>query len=94
MKKKTSARTPPRPLERDVLVEAGHRCAIPTCRQIPVEIAHIVPWARVKAHTFDNLIALCPTCHTRYDNGEIDRRAMLQYKANLSVLERFSVAFS
>ena len=23
------------------LVEAGHRCAIPTCRQVPVEIAHI-----------------------------------------------------
>jgi len=76
----------PRPLERDVLVEAGHRCAIPACRQVPVEIAHIVPWSQAKEHTFDNLIALCPTCHTRYDRGEIDRKAMLQYKANLSVL--------
>jgi hypothetical protein len=35
---------------------------------------------------FENLIALCPTCHTRYDKGEIDRPAMRQYKANLSVL--------
>jgi hypothetical protein len=76
----------PRPLERDVLVEAGHRCAIPTCRQVPVEIAHIVPWASVREHTFDNLIALCPTCHTRYDTGQIDRKAMLQYKANLFLL--------
>jgi len=76
----------PRQLEREVLIEAGHRCAIPTCRQTPVEIAHIIPWKQVKEHTFDNLIALCPTCHTRYDKGEIDRKAMQQYKANLYVL--------
>jgi hypothetical protein len=76
----------PRQLERDVLVEAGHRCALPRCHMPTVEIAHIKPWAQVKSHTFDNLIALCPTCHARYDKGEIDRKAMLQYKANLSVL--------
>lgn len=67
-------------------MEAGHRCAIPTCKTVPVEIAHIEPWSRVHRHTFDNLIALCPTCHTRYDKLEIDRQSMLQYKANLMVL--------
>lgn len=76
----------PRPLERDVLIEAGHRCAIPTCRQTPVEIAHIKPYSEVQEHSFENLIALCPTCHARYDHGEIDRRSMLTYKANLSIL--------
>lgn len=76
----------PRQIEREVLIEAGHRCAIPTCRQTPVEIAHIIPWSIVKTHSFDNLIALCPTCHTRYDSNEIDRTSMLQYKANLSLL--------
>lgn len=76
----------PRQLEREVLLEAGHRCAMPTCHQTPVEIAHIVPWEKVQEHTFDNLIALCPTCHARYDRGEIDRKSMLQYKANLSIL--------
>lgn len=76
----------PAALRREVLVEAGHRCAIPTCRSVPVEVAHIIPWAQVRDHTFDNLIALCPTCHTRYDHGDIDRQGMLQYKANLSVL--------
>jgi hypothetical protein len=76
----------PAALERDVLVEAGHRCAIPTCRSTTVELAHIVPWSTVQEHTFDNLIALCPTCHTRYDNGGIDRLSMRQYKANLAVL--------
>jgi hypothetical protein len=73
-------------LQRSVLIEAGHRCAIPTCRQVPVEIAHIVAWSSCKEHTFDNLIALCPTCHTRYDKGEIDEKCMLAYKSNLSVL--------
>lgn len=76
----------PADLKRSVLVEAGHRCAIPTCRQTPVELAHIVPWAKVKEHAFANLIALCPTCHTRYDRGEIDRKSILQYKVNLGVL--------
>jgi hypothetical protein len=76
----------PKELERQVLMEAGHRCAIPTCRHPTTEMAHIIPWAQVKEHKFDNLIALCPNCHTRYDRREIDRKAMLQYKANLSIV--------
>lgn len=87
MKISVSLRDIPEQLKRDILVEAGHRCAIPTCKQTPVEIAHIIPWETVKEHTFDNLIALCPNCHDKYDKKhEIDRKAMLQYKANLSVI--------
>lgn len=76
----------PRELRRRVLIEAGHRCAIPTCRTTTTEIAHIVPWATCKKHEFENLIALCPTCHTRYDGGEIDRKSMRIYKSNLAIL--------
>ncbi|MER7035808.1 HNH endonuclease signature motif containing protein [Streptomyces albidoflavus] len=76
----------PTALKRTILVEAGHRCAIPTCRQTPVELAHITPWSKIKEHTFDNLIALCPTYHTRFDRDDIDRKSMLQYKQNLEVL--------
>jgi cytochrome c553 len=78
----------PAELRRRVLVEAGHRCAIPTCRQHPVDIEHIDDWARVKKHEFENLIALCPTCHRRKGNGanQIDRKSLRQYKANLAVL--------
>jgi hypothetical protein len=76
----------PRELERQVLLEAGHRCAIPTCRHKTTEIAHIVPWNKVKEHTFENLIALCPNCHDQYDRNEIDRKSMLQYKTNLFIL--------
>ena len=76
----------PTKLKRAVLIEAGHRCAIPTCRQTPVELAHIVPWKKIQEHTFGNLIALCPTCHTRFDRGDIDRLSIEQYKANLTLI--------
>jgi hypothetical protein len=73
-------------MRRAVLVEASHRCALPRCLQPNPEIAHIDPWTKVLEHRFENLIALCPNDHSRYDRGEIDRQSMLQYKANLSVL--------
>ncbi len=81
----TEDKRPPIPaeLERKVLVEAGHRCAIPTCRHINIEIHHIIPWATCKKHEYDNLIALCPNCHTRVHKGDIDRKSLRIYKANL-----------
>lgn len=66
-----------------MLVEAGHRCAIPTCRHIDVDIHHIVPWSETEAHDYDDLIALCPNCHRRADRGDIDRKSLRIYKANL-----------
>ena len=81
----------PRPIRRDVLVEAGHRCAIPTCRSHPVEVHHSEDWAKVQKHEPDNLIALCPNCHARVTKGEIDVLAMKAYKANLGLLrDRYS----
>jgi hypothetical protein len=74
-------------VERAVLVEAGHRCAIPTCRATTTEIAHIEPWAKSHDNSFENLIALCPNCHTRYDQKkEIDAKAVRIYKQNLAIL--------
>ena len=70
-------------LRRRVLVEAGHRCAIPTCRYIEVDVHHIIPWSRARIHEYENLIALCPNCHRRADRGEIDRKALRLYKRNL-----------
>jgi hypothetical protein len=73
----------PADIRRRVLVEAGHRCAIPTCRYIEIDIHHIIPWANCHSHEYDNLIALCPNCHRRADRGEIDRKALRLYKVNL-----------
>ena len=79
----------PAELERMVLIESGHSCAIPSCKQTPVEICHIEPWSKVKEHKFENLIALCPTHHSRYDNTkEIDRKSMQKYKSMLSEGEK------
>ncbi|RKS09269.1 HNH endonuclease [Nocardiopsis sp. Huas11] len=75
----------PADLRRQVLAEAGHRCAIPTCRRHPVDIDHIEDWAKVREHLFENLIALCPTCRRR-TAGDIDRKAIRQYKGSLAVL--------
>ncbi|MCC3653211.1 HNH endonuclease [Streptomyces sp. S07_1.15] len=84
----------PSELRRRVLLEAGHRCAIPTCKSTPVEIAHIIPWSKIRKHEFKNLIALCPTCHARFDDrhGPIDQKAMRQYKANLNPLLSLGLA--
>jgi len=77
----------PRPLRRKVELEAGHRCAIPTCRATSsLEVHHIKPWAKSKEHKFSNLILLCANCHGRCTKGEIDQKSMKQYKANLAML--------
>jgi hypothetical protein len=80
---------PPRPtipalVRREVIVEAGDRCAIPTCRQVPIEVHHIDE-DRTN-NVFENLIALCPTCHARVTKGEILAAHVRMYKANLSVI--------
>lgn len=73
----------PAAVRRAVLVEAGHRCAIPRCGHADVDIHHITPWEACKKHEYGNLIALCPNCHRRAHKGEIDRRALHLYKAAL-----------
>jgi len=79
--------TVPAEVKRAVLVEAGHRCAIPTCRATTTEIAHIAPWAETQDNSFENLIALCPNCHTRFDQKkEIDSLSIKMYKHNLGIL--------
>jgi len=68
--------------KRMVLVEAGHRCAIPTCRHPTTEIAHIVPESQDHDDSFENLIALCPDCQKK----EIDLQSIRMYKRNLGIL--------
>ena len=76
-------------VRRAVLIEAGHRCAIQTCRSAAdVDIHHIVPWAESHSHAPENLVALCPNCHRRADRGEIDRRSLRKYKEICQGLQR------
>lgn len=74
----------PAEIKRAVLVEAGHRCAIPRCDQTEIDVHHIVPWSECKKHEYSNLIALCPVCHRRAHKGDIDRKSLFLYKENLA----------
>lgn len=73
----------PADLRRAVLVESGHRCAIPQCSHTDIDVHHIIPWEVCKSHDYDNLIALCPNCHRRAHKDEIDRKSLREYKARL-----------
>lgn len=73
----------PSEIRRRVLVEAGHRCAISTCRHIEVDVHHIIPWEECHKHEYENLIALCPNCHRMAHDNRIDKKSLRIYKANL-----------
>lgn len=74
-------------LKRRVREEAGYRCAIPTCRQFPIDVHHIVERAEGGEDVFENLIALCATCHARYHRlKDIPRISIQHYKSSLSLL--------
>jgi 5-methylcytosine-specific restriction endonuclease McrA len=73
-------------LRRQVLVGAGHRCAIPTCRSLSTEIHHIKPVKKGGKNRYSNLIALCPNCHARADKGEIDQKSLFTYKITYDML--------
>lgn len=74
---------PPR-LRLDMLIEAGYRCAVPTCRTIlTLELHHIDPVREDGMNVPDNLIVLCPNCHTMLEKGIISPEAINVYKTML-----------
>jgi hypothetical protein len=82
-----SGRNIPADIKRQVLIEAGHMCAIPVCRYPATQFAHIEPYSKVKEHKVENIIALCPNHHDQYDNKKsIDRKSLLIYKQKLQLL--------
>ena len=76
----------PADVRRAVEVEAGHRCAIPTCRHGHYDLHHITEYAKGGLHIKENLIALCKNCHDRVHRGEIDRKSLIAYKKQLQDL--------
>jgi hypothetical protein len=68
-------------LKREVLTEAGYRCAVPTCRNIlALDLHHIIPIEEGGPNALSNLLALCPTCHALYTRGIISREAIHAWK--------------
>jgi hypothetical protein len=74
-------------LRRQVLTEAGYRCAVPTCRSIlALDLHHIEEVQDGGPNELGNLIALCPTCHALYTRGTISRDAITAWKTMLVAL--------
>ena len=84
----------PNELKRQLLEEAGYRCAVPTCNETSaLQFEHIEDWAKLEKqeHDFDKMIVLCATCHARVTSKEIPKDAIRAYKRNLAlVLGRYS----
>ena len=61
-------------VERALYSEAMGRCMNPDCQTELfigdgdiIERAHVVPYCETKDNSFDNLVILCPNCHTKFD---------------------------
>lgn len=77
----------PAEIERAVLTESGHRCAV--CGEsCPLERAHIIPWHRSKAHLAADLVCLCANCHARADLEKWGELTLRTYKLNPWVLRK------
>jgi hypothetical protein len=76
-------------VRRQVLTEAGYRCAVPTCRNIlALDLHHIEEVADGGGNDLGNLLALCPTCHALYTRGTISRDAIYAWKLILVSLSQ------
>lgn len=75
----------PKKLEKLIYQESGMCC--PMCSETDVstfQIHHIQPYSEVKEHTFDNMILLCSSCHSKVTAGDIHEREIYKLKINLS----------
>lgn len=68
-------------VRRAVLLEARDHCAV-CCHPLTLELAHIVPWRETKDHSAENLIALCPNCHSMADRNGWKPAHFKYYKEN------------
>ena len=80
----TKRKSIPVSVKREVLTEAGYRCAVPTCRTIlAIDLHHLDPIAEDGGNTASNLLALCPNCHSLYHRKVIHAEALRVWKGML-----------
>jgi len=71
----------PSEIRRQVLHEAGYRCANPVCRMVlAINLHHLDQVSEGGDNTIDNLIALCPNCHTLHHQGNIPHESLRAWK--------------
>lgn len=68
--------------KRQIIEEAGNKCANPGCTNWRVHIHHIQHWAVYESNNSAILIAVCPSCHDAIHHGvlEISDDVLYQWK--------------
>jgi len=80
----------PAEVEREIFIQAGHRCAV--CGEsLPLDRAHIIPWRESREHRVEDLICLCANCHRRADVEKWGQPTLREYKQRPWVSRRFEV---
>jgi len=70
-----------------VLHESGYKCSNPACRMVlTLDIHHIEYIADGGGDSQDNLLALCPNCHSLHHKGHIPRESLRAWKVLLLAL--------
>lgn len=84
MTSKSSRRKPPTNVQRLLWAESLGHCMNPDCQTNLIEAngsigecAHIIPDSQGGDVTFDNMILLCATCHTKYETLNSDSNIIL-----------------
>lgn len=75
-------------VERKLCAESMGRCMNPACQAElfrkngdVIEKAHITPYCKTADNDYENLVILCPTCHTDFDkNNAFDPEQVKQWK--------------
>jgi hypothetical protein len=80
--KNMAARTTiPIATQRLVLHEAGYKCANPVCRVIlTLEIHHMDYVSEDGSNEPENLLPLCPNCHSLHHQGNIPKESLRSWK--------------
>lgn len=73
------------PVVRDlILMEATYKCANPTCRHLlTLELHHMEQVCEGGGDEPENLLALCPNCHSLHHEGHIPKAAIRTWKSLL-----------
>lgn len=67
-----------------VLTEAGYRCTAPNCHnELTVDVHHIVEVSKNGGDEPDNLLPLCPYCHSKYHRGLIKDSSIREWKKRI-----------
>ena len=85
----TSRKSTPVQVKRRLWAESAGKCMNPNCRADLfvgdgdiAERAHIVPYCESAENTFENLVLICPNCHTNFDkNGAFRPDEVKEWKS-------------